>query len=110
MKGRLAQVTNWPELARAAKYRTNELAKLCGVSTRELERFLPSKTGNSPRCWLNDLRQIDALSLLSGGKSVKETAIELGYTDPAHLSRDFKQFYGRPPNWAQRTTSPGGLA
>jgi AraC-like DNA-binding protein len=55
------------------------------------------------------LRQIDALSLLSAGKSVKETAIELGYTDPAHLSRDFKQFYGRPPTWVQRITALGGL-
>ena len=109
MKSRLTGVTNWSERSRAAKYRTNKLAKRCGVSRRELERFFLWKTRKSPHCWLNDLRQIDALSLLSAGKSVKETAIELGYTDPAHLSRDFKQFYGRPPTWVQRITALGGL-
>jgi len=39
MKSRLCQVKNWAELARAAKYRTKELAGKCGMSTRALERF-----------------------------------------------------------------------
>jgi transcriptional regulator GlxA family with amidase domain len=106
MHNRLAQVTNWPELARTADYRTNNLARMCGVSTRELERFFLFKTGKCPHRWLNDLRQIEAIALIAAGKSVKETAIELHYKHPAHFSRDFKHFHGLPPTSAQSATPP----
>jgi len=98
MNGRLAQVTNWEELAQAAKYRAKNLAGKCGVSLRELQRFLLNRARRRPHELLNELRQMRALELLAAGKSVKETAIELGYIHPAHFSRDFKQFHGRPPS------------
>jgi len=59
--------------------------------------------------WLNELRQIDAASMISDGKSVKETALELGYKHPAHFSRDFKRSHGQPPTAAQSTISPPSL-
>jgi len=64
MKSRLCQIKNWAELARAAKYRASVLAKSAGVSIRELERFFLCETGRSPRAWMNELRQVEALSLI----------------------------------------------
>ena len=61
---RLARVSNWPELSVAAAYHTGALAKLCGVSTRELERFFRLCAERKPHCWLNMLRQVEGLLLL----------------------------------------------
>jgi transcriptional regulator GlxA family with amidase domain len=97
MKSRLSHIKDWAELALAAKYRTSVLAKQCGVSTRELERYFLAETGKRPHERLNELRQVQGRSLLSRGKSVKEAAFELGYKHPAHFTRDFKQFNGAPP-------------
>ena len=79
MKSRLCEITNWAELARAASFRASKLAKDTGVCTRELERFFLCQTEKTPHEWLNELRQVDALALIGSGKSVKETAFELGY-------------------------------
>ena len=105
MKSRLCQINNWPELAKAAKYRTSDLAGKCGVSTRELQRFILCEKGKCPHEWLNELRQMQALSLMGSGKSVKEIAFELGYRYPAHFSRDFKHFHGTPPTSTRNTSS-----
>ena len=106
MKSRLCQVKNWAELARAANYRASELAKKCGVSTRELERFFLAGTGKHPHEWLNELRQMQGCLLITRGKSVKEAAFELGYKYPAHFTRDFKQFHGIAPTDFWSTPPP----
>lgn len=92
----MARITNWPELVAAAAYHPGRLARLCGVSTRELERFFGRCVEHRPQCWLNMLRQVEGLLVLAGTDSVKWTALELGYK-PAHYSRDFKLFFGVPP-------------
>jgi AraC-like DNA-binding protein len=53
--------------------------------------------GVSPRVWLFEQRQRQALELLRDGSSVKETAIILGYKSPTHFSRDFKKHFGYSP-------------
>ena len=106
MKSRLCQVKDWAELARTANYRASELAKDCGVSTRELERFFLAATGKHPHDWLNQLRQMQGRLLIACGKSVKEAAFELGYKHPAHFTRDFKQFHGIPPTDIWSTPPP----
>jgi AraC-like DNA-binding protein len=104
-KSRLVQVTNWEELAGAARYRANALAKACHISVRELERFFLGRTGKTPHQWLNELRQMEALRMLAAGKSVKEISFDLKYSRPANFSRDFKRFHGRPPTWVQTTAA-----
>jgi AraC-like DNA-binding protein len=105
MHSHLARVTNWQERARAADYCANALARSCGASLRELERFFRCRTDNGPHHWLNELRQTEGLALIAAGNSVKETAHELRYKHPAHFSRDFKRFHGMPPSAAQSIIS-----
>lgn len=107
MKGCLNEINNWSELAQATDYSVHALSRQCQVSVRQLERFFRKRTGQSPHCWLNRLRQERALRLLVGGSLVKEAAFGLGYKSVAHFSREFKRQYGVSPS--QRGLIPGPL-
>lgn len=74
------------------------LAKHCGVSVRTLERFFLAAFGDTPRHWLKRLRILKAVEFLRRGHTIKETAFQLGYLEPSHLSREFKRYYGVAPS------------
>ena len=98
MWSRLSRITNWTELAEAARYNAKRLAVECGVSLRQLERFLPRITGQTPQRWLNEVRQRKAIELILSGQSIKEVSYHLGYKQSSHFSRDFKRFHGVAPS------------
>lgn len=74
------------------------LAKACSVSVRSLERFWGPTFRETPRRWLKRLGMQRAIEVLRDGSTVKETSACLGYEDPSHFSREFKEWYGFPPN------------
>ena len=94
---------NWVEQAKAAKFRARDLARGCGISVRQLERYFLQKHRKTPQQWLDELRQREALPMLQEGFSVKETADALGYQQPHNFCRAFKRFHGIPPSHAQLT-------
>jgi len=98
MASRLIRITNWEGLAEEASYNAKKLAERCGISLRQLERFIPQATGKTPQQWLNYLRQQKASELIASGQSVKEVSIRLGYKQASHFSREFKRFHGVPPS------------
>jgi len=80
----------WEGLAERSHYDANELAKLCGVSTRQLQRHFRRSFHCSPQNWLNERRLDAAQSLLLTGDSVKKVALDLGFKQPSHFCRQFK--------------------
>jgi AraC-like DNA-binding protein len=98
MWSRLINVRNWTELAEAAHYSAKRLATECGVSLRQLERYLSRVAGRTPQRWLTELRQKKSIELLWSGHSIKEVSYQLGYKQASHFSRDFKRFYGVAPS------------
>lgn len=95
---RSVRVPSCGRLADRVNYCVADLANLCGISERALERLFFSHTGMPPHQWLNEQRQREGLSMRLAGKSVKEASIDLKYSLPANFSRDFKRFWGRPPS------------
>lgn len=87
---------SWESLARQAAFQTSELAKLCGVSERTIQRRF-EKYNIRLGAWLRELRLQHAYACLSKGKTVKEAAYESGYTQLSNFSRDFKALFGVPP-------------
>jgi AraC-like DNA-binding protein len=91
-------IANWDELAEKSNYSATNLAQRCHVSLRQLERYFMDAKGQSPHHWLNELRQTKALVLIQRGKAVKEVAAQLGYSQAANFSREFKRHHGVSPS------------
>lgn len=97
MTSRLDRVKDWALLAKASRYSATAIARECGVSPRQLERFFREHLKKSPHQWLRELRMGRAVELLREDASVKQVAQELCYKDPAHFCRDFKSYFGKTP-------------
>jgi len=98
MNGRLDMIDHWPKLAALAHWNVAELAELCGVSVKTLERYCLKTFGLPPHQWLCKLRLEQAATDLQNHASVKLAANKAGYPHAHHFSRDFKKHFGRPPS------------
>ena len=86
----LTQLKEWENLAGEAHYRAETLAKLCQLSTRQLQRRFRIRVGKSPQAWLDDRRIAAAGQMLLSGKPVKAVAYDLGFKQVSHFCRMFK--------------------
>jgi AraC family transcriptional regulator len=80
----------WKQLADTARYDAKELANLCNLSVRQLERDFRRNMDRSPQDWLNEQRIRAAQQLLVSGQPVKKVAFELGFKQVSHFCRQFK--------------------
>jgi transcriptional regulator GlxA family with amidase domain len=87
----------WEHLAEAAGFEANKLAKLCGVSPRQLRRVFQRCLGRSPQAWLDEMRVWAAQDLLLAGQPVKDVAWELGFKQSSHFCRKFKERFNLTP-------------
>jgi AraC-like DNA-binding protein len=94
---RLKIIKDWQPLVRQAGWSVSELAKVCGVSVRSLERYFMQTRAQTPEAWLAELRWRQAMELLREGALIKEAASELGYQHGSTFSREFKKRFGRCP-------------
>ncbi len=75
----------------------DEIASVAALSPFHLLREFRKAVGMAPHAYLIQRRVEQAKHLLLKGRSLRTVAIEIGYTDQAHLSREFRRFYGTPP-------------
>lgn len=72
------------------------------ISSRQLERLFREATGTSPASIYRQIRLRHARQLLLlTEKSVTDIAVETGFCDAAHFSRQFRAFFGEPPRRAR---------
>jgi transcriptional regulator GlxA family with amidase domain len=75
------------------------IADELGVSVRQLERVCREHVGMGPASLYRQLRMRYAHWLVENtDRSVTEIAIEAGFADCAHFSRQFKDAYGLSPS------------
>jgi AraC-like DNA-binding protein len=84
------------------------MAALCCVSLRQMERFFDSQCGLTPGRWLRELRCYFAAQLISKGWANKAVALELGFSNAAHLCHEFKRIYGLAPQSFAPCPEKGG--
>ena len=91
-------VRDWRERARKAHYSEAELARLCNVSPRTLQRYFHGKLHTRLRVWLTRMRIKDSKAkLLQFDTQIKEVAYAAGYTAATNFCRQFKQTCGLTP-------------
>lgn len=82
------------------------IAARLGVSTRQLERLFHDELGQRPAETYRVLRLRYARWLLENtARSITDIALEAGFADCAHFSRQFREMFGRTPS-AVRITRP----
>jgi AraC-like DNA-binding protein len=89
--------------------RVDELAATVGSSERGLQRLFSDYVGVSPKWVIRRFRLHDAASRLANAEDVNLTylAQDLGYSDQAHFTRDFKAIVGRSPSDYRRSAGMG---
>lgn len=78
--------------------RVVELAQEVNLSESHLTRLFRAETGSSPGRYDREARLDRARELIVGSfKSIKEVMAAVGWSDPSHFCRDFKQRFGVSP-------------
>ncbi|PJI87729.1 helix-turn-helix domain-containing protein [Sphingomonas koreensis] len=80
----------------------DDLARITGLSTRQLQRICARETGMAPRSYLRLLRFRTAVSgIQAPDAALADTAAVSGYADQAHMTREFQSLGGLPPGQAR---------
>ena len=86
-----------------------QLARHAGVSIRQLERLSRRYFGVGPKKLFRVLRLRRCLRRKIGGASWADAALEAGYADQAHLSRDARSILGMSPTAVMRLWTNGEI-
>lgn len=79
--------------------RLDEIAAACHVSPAHICRLFRRFGRESPMRFLRHLQMnLAAERLLAGGRSVKEIAVDFGFSDPHNFSRAFRRAFGVAPS------------
>lgn len=93
----------------------SDLASLLGTSERHIQRALKETLGHGPK-WITRrirLQEVARLLATQPDLDLAQLAIELGYTDQAHLTNDFRAVAGITPAAYRRSLanpSPSGAS
>lgn len=83
-----------------------EMAEYCNLSTAQFRRVFLQHTGMLPKLYIDRLKVSLAAELLTASAGrLEDVATRLGYSDPFHFSRRFKQLTGVSPE-SYRQGSP----
>ncbi len=83
-----------------------ELATAVNLSPFHFARVFRRATGLPPHAWLQQRRLEQARALLRDGCAPLSVALQLGFADQSHLTRQFKQVYGVGPGEYRKAHSP----
>jgi transcriptional regulator GlxA family with amidase domain len=88
-----------------------DIARKVNISTRQFERLFRFSTGMSPTAFYRVLRLRYGLWLLrNSARSITDIAVECGFADCAHFSRQFREGFGVSPSALRRGGGePDGL-
>jgi AraC-like DNA-binding protein len=92
------RLEDYIEAHKAERLTLSHLAAEIGRSTSFLSHNFPLEFGMPLKEYVRQKRMKRAKELLQSGRSVRETAFELGFYDEFHFSKEFKRNFGVPPS------------
>ena len=93
----LSREQEWERVAKEADFKPRNMAVLCAVSERHLQRIFRKYFHSTPSNWLRKLQCRLAKDLIMRGYSSKAAAAEVKFATDAHFCREFKKAFGAPP-------------
>ncbi|WP_322779025.1 AraC family transcriptional regulator [Frankia sp. Cas4] len=88
--------------------RVDALAALCALTPRQLQRRFADHVGIGPKATIRRYRFYEAAERARGADvDWADLAAELGYSDQAHLTREFSAIVGLPPSRYARACRAG---
>jgi transcriptional regulator GlxA family with amidase domain len=75
----------------------DEWADAAAMGRRTFTRTFRKETGMSFAAWRQNVRLMEALSLLSVGRSVTQVAFDVGYNSPSAFTAMFRRTFGVAP-------------
>ena len=79
-------------------WNSEEMADICNLSESQFRIVFKNKTGMKPKMYIDRFKvQKASEQLCNSKKSISEISADLGYMDPYHFSRRFKQLTGLAP-------------
>jgi len=88
-------------LAQHPNGRVHQLSRIIGLSSRQLQRRFSAAVGYGPKTFHRILRLQRALALARKPQlfdgNLPRLALETGYADQAHMTREIQRLTGRPP-------------
>lgn len=74
------------------------MAELCNLSTTHFNRVFKQRTGMTPKNYIDNVKMQMAVEMLSSRDlGINAVAAKLGFADPYHFSRRFRQIKGHSP-------------
>jgi AraC-like DNA-binding protein len=86
----------------------DELARVAGMGRRTFTRLFRAQTGTGLAVWRQQIRLMQALSLLAAGKPIASVAYDIGYESPSGFTSMFHRAFGLPPRQYQLMTGARG--
>jgi AraC-like DNA-binding protein len=81
-----------------------ELPSLCGISLSGFKHRFKECTGKTPRDYINNRKIEKAKDFLRAGKTVTETAMELGFSSSEYFAVVFKKYTTLQPGRYRKDT------
>ena len=76
----------------------DELANVAAMARRTFTRAFKRETGLGLGVWRQQVRLMEALSLMAAGRPVTTIAFDVGYDSPSAFTAMFRRAYGVPPS------------
>lgn len=96
---RVDMAATWLRLHLPNKLDLAELAELCGLSPGRVSHLITQDLGLSPRRYLLWVKMRRAGEMFVRNIPLTAVAHEIGFSDSAHLSRVFKNYFGLTPSF-----------
>ncbi len=88
----------------------DDMAARAGMSRAVFHRKFKQATSMAPIQFVKSMRLNNAAMKISGGMTVNEAALDVGYVSPSQFSREFKRMFGQSPrHWSEARQLPIGV-
>ncbi len=87
----------------------DDWANLAGMGRRTFTRAFKRETGMGLAVWRQQVRLMEALSLIASGQPVTTVAFDVGYDSPSAFTAMFRRAFGVPPSMYMRQAGSGSI-